>query len=219
MRVKTSIICIMDQKEIDSVELSTDIHITIEQEPRARHEMETIEFDLNHEIGFSWWKRYIAGAFWSNIATPINLSLSLITLLTTGQTTTKSLLSESLAINMSIAALVLSLLNTFFAPQNRMTESIKGMNEWRQYANTFEAIYYTDCLSEVDYKRRLEAYRTLLVTINSSEKDSPDTQHFLTDLIHIFVRKCAFKHGEHWMVLKDNSIFTSSGMKDVGCCQ
>jgi len=58
-----------------------------------------------------------------------------------------------------------------------------------------------------------------LVTINSSEKDSPDTQNFLTDLIHILVRKCAFKHGEHWMVLKDNSIFTSSGIKDVGCCQ
>ena len=213
----------LEEQKVELVPVVTNSEQILEVEDTIesvfKNEMEIIEFDLNNKIGFSWWKRYIAGAFWSNVATPINLSLSLITLMTTGQTTTKSLLSDTLAVNMSITALILSLLNTFFAPQNRMTESIKGMNEWRQYANQFEAIYYTDCISEVDYKRRLEAYRLLLMTINSSEKDSPDTQNFLTDLIHILVRKCAFKSGEHWMRLKDNSIFINSGIKELGCCQ
>ena len=44
-----------------------------------------IEKFLDAKIGFYWWKKYIAGAFWSNVATPVNLFITLVTALTTGQ--------------------------------------------------------------------------------------------------------------------------------------
>ena len=49
---------------------------------------------INQDIGFSWWKRYIAAAFWANISTPLNLGITLLTAITTGQAASQNLISK-----------------------------------------------------------------------------------------------------------------------------
>ena len=74
--------------------------------------MKKLEARLNKDLGFSWWKKYIAAAFWSNISTPVNLAITILTALTTGQATTSNLLSQRTYVNISIATLLLSVINT-----------------------------------------------------------------------------------------------------------
>ena len=64
---------------------------------------------LNYDIGFYFWKRYVYCAFWSNISTPINLAITILTALTTGQSATNSLISESTNTRLGIAALFISI--------------------------------------------------------------------------------------------------------------
>ena len=73
-----------------------------------------LEDKLNTTIGRQWWKKYISAAFWSNIATPINLAITLFTTLTTGQAATDSLLSQDNFFKLSVATLIISTINTFF---------------------------------------------------------------------------------------------------------
>ena len=47
---------------------------------------------LNYDIGYFWWKQYVYCAFWNNISTPINLLITILTALTTGQSATNSLI-------------------------------------------------------------------------------------------------------------------------------
>jgi len=77
---------------------STNIQIT----PLLEDQLRTIENKLDKEIGFYYWKRYIASAFWSNISTPINLSITLLTAITTGQATTEQLLPQNIYVNLSM---------------------------------------------------------------------------------------------------------------------
>ena len=63
---------------------------------------------LNTDLGFYYWKYYIAGAFWSNIATPINLCITILSALVSGQANTDSLLPTNIYKDLSIALLLLS---------------------------------------------------------------------------------------------------------------
>ena len=72
-----------------------------------------IKKKLNTDLGFYYWKYYIAGAFWSNIATPINLSITILSAIVSAQANTENLISTNLYKDLSIALLLLSTLNTF----------------------------------------------------------------------------------------------------------
>lgn len=39
----------------------------------------SVEDNLDKLLGFYYWKRYVSAAFWSNISTPINLAITLMT--------------------------------------------------------------------------------------------------------------------------------------------
>lgn len=176
--------------------------VAVEQDKELFAEMDVLEEDINKVIGFSWWKRYVAGAFWSNIATPLNFSLSILTLITTGEAITRNLLSTSVYSSLSLAALFVSLVNSFFAPHRRMTENVHTMNDWRAFGNRFEAIYYSANRTPEDRERRIEAYRVLLIEIKEYTKDMPDQQNFLTDCIHLLVRVCCFGNQDKWIELR-----------------
>lgn len=72
--------------------------------------MKALEKRINEEIGL----RYVAAALWSNIATPVNLAITLMTSVTTGQATTDNLIRPDIY-------KALSMLNTFFRPGSRET--------------------------------------------------------------------------------------------------
>ena len=66
---------------------------------------------INYDIGYYWWKRYIYSAFWSNISTPINLSIVVLTALTTGQSATDNLISKELSTILGSVTLFVSIFN------------------------------------------------------------------------------------------------------------
>ena len=163
--------------------------------------MKLIENRLNKDLGFSWWKKYIAAAFWSNISTPINLSITILTALTTAQATTDNLLSQKTYVNISIATLMLSVVYTFFRPHDQSATMVKMMNKFQSFGSTFEEIYYTDNNDLNDYKRRFDAYTSLQSVINAykNQDSSPETQNFVSDFIHMVARFTLLKKREEWI--------------------
>jgi hypothetical protein len=143
-----------------------------------------IESEINHLIGQRWWKPYTSGAFWSNIATPLNISISTLSLLTAGQAALSSFFSPAMLSVMSFSAFILSLINTFFMPHARIADSISVMNEWRQFAHRFEKIYYSDRQNEEDIARRTREYRQLMIDMKEHIKETPDKKNLFEDLIY-----------------------------------
>lgn len=60
-------------------------HVTIvsKRQDEQKKFINFLENKLNVDIGFYYWKRYVAGSFWAQLATPINLAITLMTALTT----------------------------------------------------------------------------------------------------------------------------------------
>jgi hypothetical protein len=172
-----------------------------------------IQHKLNVDIGFGWWKRYIAAAFWSNISMPINLSITLMTAMTTAQATTQALLSQHFYVSLSISTLVLTVVNTFFRPHTQMNDNIKLMTRWTEFGNTLESVYYSSSSSEeiqtmadkiLDCRRRQKAYEALQSDINAFENNiSPEAHNFLTDLIHTVARMTILNARDKWLDLDD----------------
>ena len=84
-------------------------------------DVKTLENYLNYTLGFWWWKKYVTTAFWSNISTPVNLSITLLTAVNTGQSTTNSYISTNAFMYINIATLILTSMNTFFRPFEQYT--------------------------------------------------------------------------------------------------
>ena len=158
-------------------------------------DVESLENEINHTIGVKWWKPYISGAFWSNIATPLNISLSVLSLLTAGQEALSSFFSPATLSTMSFSVFVISLINTFFMPHSRIADSIYTMNDWRQFSQRFEKIYYSERYSEAEIKIRSSEYRKLLVDMKEHMKESPDKRNLFEDLIYSIIR-CGKKRDE-----------------------
>ncbi len=159
--------------------------------------MKNLEEKINEDLGFKWWKKYIGGAFWNQIATPMNLSITLLTAVTTAQTTSNGFLPESIYKGISVATLVISVLNTFFRPNAKMTENIKDMNEWTKLGSEFELIYYR---GNEDLKKKIEDYKKLLMKMNDLKfSESPEKQNFITDLIHVIALKTCLKYNSNYI--------------------
>jgi hypothetical protein len=166
--------------------------------------MKNLEEKINEELGFKWWKKYIGGAFWNQISTPMNLSITLLTAVTTAQTTSNGFLPESIYKGISVATLVISVLNTFFRPNAKMTENIKDMNEWTKLGSEFELIYYK---GDDDVKKKIEDYKKLLMKMNELKfSESPEKQNFITDLIHVIALKSCLKYNSNYINPRRNEI-------------
>jgi hypothetical protein len=152
--------------------------------------IETIEDNIDKLLGFYYWKRYVASAFWSNISTPINLGITLLTALTTAQATTYNLFSTGVTSTLSIITFGLTVFNTFFKPHLTMTHNINIMGLWNNIGTDFEIIFY----DKAKYNTPdvfIEKYKKIQERINDIRKnDGPDTTNFFTDLIHILSIKC-----------------------------
>lgn len=168
--------------------------------------MAHLEEKINNTVGRYWWKKYISAAFWSNIATPINLAITLFTTLTTGQAATDSLLSQDVFVRISIISLVLSTLNTFFRPHQQMNINMDAMNKWRQIGSRFEEIYYSECFNDLDYERRIKGYQDIQKDVHN-EQIAQETviQNYLTDLIYFIVSRSCLSKSE-WITDKHKTI-------------
>lgn len=155
-----------------------------------------LEENLNSVIGLSWWKKYIASAFWSNISTPINFSITLLTTLNAGQAATGNLLSNIVYVNLSIVTLVLSTINTFFKPNDQYIGNLQMMNMWCDFGNRFENIYFTI----LDDKEKFNAYVQLQQDINKFENShSSNNVNIVADLIYVTAVYSCLKKRDKWL--------------------
>ena len=131
------------------------------------------------------------------MSTPINLSITIITALTTGQATTQNLLPQNVLVSISIVALILTTLNTFFRPHTQLINTMKILQDWTEFGNRFESIFYKYDLTEKKLK-----YQELYDAIQQYKiNESPDNQNFFTDLLHIIARCTCIKKREKWLDL------------------
>jgi hypothetical protein len=185
-----------------------------------------LEEKIDIDLGFYYTKKYIATAFWSQLSMPINLALTFITALTTAQANTTGLLPEHLYSTISIAALILSVLNTFFRPHIQMSKNAEIMREYAKIGSSFEEIYYGNATVPAS----IEGYKTVQKTIaDLRDKEGAETINFITDFIHLVARNSCLRSKQKWLDM-NRSIMnrTASAMRQEqvamvrrrrGCCQ
>lgn len=151
---------------------------------------------LNTDLGFYYWKYYIAGAFWSNIATPINLSITILSAIVSAQANTENLLPPNVYKDLSIALLILSTLNTFLRPHIQMNENVQMKIKYDGLGSEFEQIHFSD---KLDADKVVE-YDNIAKKLNEFRiSQSPVSQNYLTDLIHIICRQTCLKENNLWL--------------------
>jgi hypothetical protein len=179
---------------------------TLEDQPHKIEYMSELETKIDNEIGYRFWKKYVNAAFWSYISLPINLSITMLTALSTGQATTNNLLPQTLYINISLATLIISVLNTYFRPYVQMNQNVEYMNKWSVLGYQFEEIFYSEKNLPQHIEMRIDKYEHLLKEINNLKKvEILETQNFLTDSIHLALRSCycCLKNKNSWLSLDE----------------
>ena len=157
--------------------------------------MQNIKEKLDKDIGFYFWKYYIAGAFWSNIATPINLCITIMSALVSAQANSDDLLPVNIYKDISIGLLLLSTLNTFLRPHLEMNSNIEMKNKFDEFGTKFDEI----CYSNDDEIAKNKKYQILSNELNKMRiNESPVSQNYLTDLIHIISTLTCLRNKDKW---------------------
>ena len=180
---------------------TTTSHESLNEEATAHMEHINEQIDvfynsLNKNIGTYWWKKYITTAFWKNISTPINLSITILTALTTGQVATHGLFTDNTTTKLSISTLLLSTINTFFRPNTQYSTNLEEMKKWADYGIEFEEISVKPAMNETKLKEKLNLYKALFKKVNQLKRN--DTSNYFTDLIYIIATKSCLKE-EAWL--------------------
>jgi hypothetical protein len=137
---------------------------------------------------------------------PLNLTITMLTALSTGQAATDNLLPKSIYINISLATLVVSVLNTYFRPYVQLNQNVEYMNKWSVMGFRLEEIYYGEKKTLDQIQDRLAKYEVLMKDINELKKtEILETQNFLTDSIHLALRSCycCLKNKNSWLALDE----------------
>lgn len=180
-----------------------------------------LENKLNTDIGFFYWKRYIAASFWAQLATPINLAITLMTALTTAEANSPGIISVDVYKQLAIVTLVITTLNTFFCPYEKMISNIEIMKKWNAAGIEFENVYYSDLNNNYDESESIKdvvqtitEYQKVQVKLNEIRKsEGPTNINFLTDLIHLVAMGTCLRGKAKWL---------DAGGKDTeikGCCR
>lgn len=160
-----------------------------------------IESKLDKDIGYYYWKKYIAAAFWSQVSTPINLTITILTGLTTAQSTSPELIPEWIYKQVAIAVLVITILNTFFRPHTQLSHNTEMMQKWNELGIEFEKVYYGDiCSSEKDFEKRIDEYQLIQKKSSDLRKaEGPGTINFLTDLLFFIAMTTCITRNKRWL--------------------
>jgi hypothetical protein len=160
--------------------------------------IQSLEDKIDCDLGFYYWKKYVAAAFWANISTPINLCITLLTAVTTAQATAQNLFSSSLTSSLSVAAFSLTVFNTFFKPHLQMSQNVEIMNKWNKIGTEFELLFY-DIDKYTQQNIFIDKYQEMAQKMNELRViDGPDTTNFLTDFIHSLATRCCL-HDMKWL--------------------
>lgn len=186
-------------------ETAIETHINIDDSNVANIDDESNGYieKLNYDIGYFWWKQYVYCAFWNNISTPINLLITILTALTTGQSATNSLISQSTSTQLGIAALFISIFNTFFRPTQQLHDNTQVLKEWMDIGQQFEEIYYNKVYTLDEKKDRLQKLQALFMENNKLKRNNK--HNFLIDLIFMTSDYLCIKNKIYWIHDNNNA--------------
>lgn len=170
----------------------------------SKEYIDFLEDKLNEDVGWYYWKKYIAAAFWAHVSMPINLIITLLTAVTTAQATSPNLIPESAYRAISITTLMITVLNTFFRPHDKMTKNLELVKEWNIVGMKFETLFYNDLDNEYEKQEDVDVairnYKSLQDEINQlRQQESPDTMNFLTDFIHFLAFISCLRKKQTWL--------------------
>lgn len=167
----------------------------------AKHEFQRITTKCSKKLGFYWWKSYVGAAFWSNIESPVNLTLTLIATMVSAQASTDAFIQKQHYVIMTFVSVLLTTFNTFYRPLIQMNKNIDCLKKWYALGNELEKLYYTERVSVEDFRSATKDGIELLLKINSEvAEQGPETRNFFIDILHLFVRKtCIGDENEAWL--------------------
>ena len=156
---------------------------------------------INNDIGYYWWKRYIYSAFWSNISTPLNLAIVVLTTLTTGQSATESLISKEIATILGSVTLFISIFNSYFKPYEQLTQNQCILLDWTKLGEEFDEIYYDRVYTPVEKLGRLKNLEKLFKKVSALKRSNDN--NYCIDLLYVFIRLICIRKQINWVVIKD----------------
>ena len=172
---------------------------------------------INTDIGYYWWKRYIYSAFWSNVSTPINLSIVVFTALTTGQAATQTLLSPQTTTILSSVTLFVSIFNSFFKPYEQLTQNQQILQDWAKIGDEFDEIYYNRVYTHEEKIARLVSLEKLFKSMSTLKRANDN--NYCIDCMFIFIRLICIRKNITWVQIKEHpskkrrlSMLTSNGL-------
>ena len=141
---------------------------------------------MNKDIGYFWWKYYTYCAFWANVSVPINLTITILTALTTGQTATGSLIDNHTSTIFGIVVLIVSIFNTFFRPTQQLNENEDEKKKWAELGTKFEVLYY-NCIHNDQISTNYKEAEDLFKSVGVLKRETKN--NYLIDLIFIFTKR------------------------------
>jgi hypothetical protein len=173
---------------------------------------------LDKEIGYNYWKKYVASAFWSQVSTPINLTITFLTAITTAQSQSGTILSQTIYSHIAIASLVITTLNTFFRPHTQYAANTEYLSKWKELGIEFEKEFFNRIEDEnaETYQSKIEAYQKLQDKVDDLRKsEGTEMMNFLTDFIYFICYRTCLRRYKRWLDV-DRRIITESKkeMKD-----
>lgn len=157
---------------------------------------------INTDIGYYWWKRYIYSAFWSNVSTPINLSIVVFTALTTGQAATQTLLSPQTTTILSSVTLFVSIFNSFFKPYEQLTQNQQILQDWAKIGDEFDEIYYNRVYTREEKLARLVSLEKLFKSMSTLKRANDN--NYCIDCMFIFIRLICIRKNITWVQIKED---------------
>jgi len=162
---------------------------------------------IDREIGYNFWKKYVASAFWSQISTPINLVITFLTAVTTAQAQSPDLLPQSIISQLAIVSLIITTLNTFFRPHTQFAMNTEFLQKWNDVGVRFEKEYYDKVIVRLfteeefkNIKEKIKNYEKIQDDMNVIRKsEGTNTVNFLTDLIFIFCYSTCIRNYKRWL--------------------
>ena len=152
---------------------------------------------LDKWIGFYYNQTYYCGWFWTNVATPISLALTILTAINAAQSSTKTFIPDNVYTILSFTTMILTTLNSYFRPNVRSIDANARLVKWIGFGHQLEHLSF-DVLPEG--KEKFGKYQKLLkdmddfVCIQAAQE-----RNFITDWWHSLMRWKNGDKSELWL--------------------
>ena len=145
-----------------------------------------------------------------------------MTALTTAEANSPGIIPINVYKHIAIATLVITTLNTFFRPYEKMISNIEIMKKWNGAGIEFESIYYSDINNNYDeeesvqdVRQTIDEYKKIEGRLNELRKnEGPVTINFLTDAIHLLAMATCLRGKAKWL---DNGGIEGKDAEVRGC--